>query len=67
MALKGIREVTKGYAACTDVPHILAVPEMLEIYPDAKVVLVTRDPVRWWSSIQVSIFYSIILSFADHR
>jgi hypothetical protein len=26
------------------------VPELLELYPDAKVVLVTRDRDRWWES-----------------
>lgn len=26
-------------------------PEMMELYPDAKVVLFRRGPVRWWDSI----------------
>lgn len=26
-------------------------PEMMELYPDAKVVLVRRDPEKWWNSI----------------
>jgi hypothetical protein len=36
-------------------PHVMVVPELLELYPDAKVVLVTRDPERWWPSIEVNI------------
>jgi hypothetical protein len=54
LALKLLREVTTGYAACTDMPHAMVTPELVELYPDAKVVLVTRDPERWWKSIQVS-------------
>lgn len=27
------------------------IPEMMELYPDAKVVLVKRDAVKWWNSI----------------
>jgi hypothetical protein len=52
---KLIREVTKGYAGCTDMPHIMVTPELVDLYPDAKVVLLTRDPERWWTSIQVRI------------
>lgn len=28
-------------------------PELMELYPDAKVVLVTRDPEKWWRSFAV--------------
>jgi hypothetical protein len=31
-------------------PFVLIIPELLEIYPDVKVVLVTRDPDKWWIS-----------------
>ena len=26
-------------------------PEMMELYPDARVVLVRRDPAKWWDSV----------------
>jgi hypothetical protein len=26
-------------------------PEMMELYPDAKVILVRRDAQRWWDSV----------------
>ncbi|KAK2600669.1 hypothetical protein N8I77_010188 [Diaporthe amygdali] len=48
--LKLLRELVGGFAGITDLPGIDFVPELLELYPDAKVVLVTRDPARWWES-----------------
>ena len=44
-ALKGIRETTAGFVATLDAPETVTIPELLEIYPEAKVVLVLRDPV----------------------
>lgn len=37
--------------ATADLPPSDFIPEMLELYPDAKVVLVRRDPQKWWDSI----------------
>ncbi|KAH8758917.1 hypothetical protein F5883DRAFT_501599 [Diaporthe sp. PMI_573] len=48
--LKLLRELVAGFAGVTDLPAIDFVPELLELYPDAKVVLVTRDRTRWWES-----------------
>lgn len=50
--LRLLRELTEGFVACTDAPPVHFVPELLEIYPDAKVILVTRDPQRWWLCFQ---------------
>jgi hypothetical protein len=50
--LKNLRVVFDGFVACSDIPTNLFVPELLEIYPNAKVVLVSRDPERWWKSLQ---------------
>lgn len=36
--------------AVTDAPANCFVPELLELYPGAKVVTVTRDRARWWAS-----------------
>lgn len=41
-----------GYAAVTDAPCSQLVPELLEIYPNAKVICTTRDPVTWEKSMQ---------------
>lgn len=40
----------RGYVGCTDVPPVVVVAELLELYPDAKVILVTRNPETWWRS-----------------
>ncbi|UKZ93410.1 uncharacterized protein TrAFT101_008324 [Trichoderma asperellum] len=49
--MKLLRQATAGFVAVTDNPAICFVTELAELYPDAKVVLVERDPDRWWSSI----------------
>src|ERR1700761_1437417 len=36
--------------AVTDVPHILFAEDLIAAYPDAKVILTTRDPEEWWKS-----------------
>ncbi|PGH18580.1 hypothetical protein AJ79_00359 [Helicocarpus griseus UAMH5409] len=48
--LKHLRNLTAGFVAVADGPPIHFIPELLELYPDAKVVLVRRDPQRWWAS-----------------
>ncbi|KAI0013033.1 P-loop containing nucleoside triphosphate hydrolase protein [Xylariaceae sp. FL0662B] len=49
--LKLVQKATAGFAATADLPPSDFMPEMMELYPDAKVVLVRRDPERWWNSI----------------
>ncbi|KAH8586670.1 hypothetical protein B0O99DRAFT_678596 [Bisporella sp. PMI_857] len=49
---KLLREVTAGFVAVADMPPLDFVEELMEIYPDAKVVLTTRDPERWLESIK---------------
>src|SRR6187399_3794596 len=49
---KLLSELMAGFVACTDMPPIDFIPELMDIYPDAKVVLVTRDPERWLESIK---------------
>lgn len=39
-----IRTLTDGYVAVADTPHALFVEELMELYPDAKVVCTVRDP-----------------------
>ena len=51
-ALKLTRECTAGFVGICDLPGLAVIEEMLEIYPDVKVVLVTRDPVQWYISIE---------------
>ncbi|OAA57168.1 hypothetical protein ISF_07089 [Cordyceps fumosorosea ARSEF 2679] len=46
-----LRRITAGYAAIADAPAYLLLPELLALYPDARVVLVTRDRARWYRSM----------------
>lgn len=49
--LKLVRKATAGFVATADLPPSDFIPEMMELYPEAKVVLVRRDPEKWWNSI----------------
>lgn len=49
--LKLVRKATAGFTVVADLPPIDFMPELMELYPDAKVVLVRRDPEKWWNSI----------------
>jgi hypothetical protein len=41
--------------AVTDVPHILFAEDLIAAYPEAKVILTTRDPEEWWKSYSSTI------------
>ncbi|KAK8075352.1 nad dependent epimerase dehydratase [Apiospora hydei] len=56
--LKLVRQQVSGYVGCTDMPNVDFLPELLELFPDVKVVLVTRDPAKWWKSIGVNLSYA---------
>lgn len=49
--LKMVRKATAGFVATADLPPSDFMLEMMQLYPAAKVILVKRDPVKWWSSI----------------
>ncbi|RYP73164.1 hypothetical protein DL771_003800 [Monosporascus sp. 5C6A] len=50
--LKCVRRATAGFVATTDYPTLDFIPELMELYPEARVVLVRRDPERWARSIE---------------
>lgn len=50
--LKALRDVTRGFVGITDMPGVHFIQEMCEIYPEAKVVGVRRNPQRWLKSAQ---------------
>ena len=41
-----------GFAATTDAPASGLVPELMELYPDAKVICTVRDPKSWEKSME---------------
>ncbi|KAM3557529.1 hypothetical protein MY1884_004472 [Beauveria asiatica] len=47
----GLRRTLAGYAAVADAPAYMLLPELLALYPSAKVVLVTRGRARWYASM----------------
>jgi hypothetical protein len=47
---QGLKSLISGYTACTDGPIAMFTEEMLEIFPDAKVICTVRDPDKWWDS-----------------
>jgi hypothetical protein len=47
-----------GYRATVDVPSCLFYRELMERYPEAKVVLTVRDPERWYDSTRQTIYYA---------
>jgi Sulfotransferase domain len=42
----------EGYVAVTDAPSNMYVEVLMELYPDAKIVVTTRDVDKWWKSIE---------------
>ncbi|KAF8854630.1 hypothetical protein BDZ45DRAFT_747327 [Acephala macrosclerotiorum] len=42
-----LKDLLAGYVACTDSPSYMFVEELTEGFPDAKVIVTTRDPEKW--------------------
>lgn len=63
---EGLREQLRGYVAVTDSPPINFVEELVQLYPDAKVVCTVRDPDDWWRSMEPVVRNSVMgfLGFA---
>jgi Sulfotransferase domain len=49
-------ELFRGYRAAVDWPAAAFYEELMERYPDAKVILTVRDPDRWYESARSTIF-----------
>lgn len=49
----------RGYAAAVDWPAAAFWPEISAAYPDAIVLLSTREPAAWWKSANDTIFQAI--------
>jgi hypothetical protein len=47
-----------GYRATVDVPSCLFYRELIEKYPEAKVILTVRDPERWYDSARQTIYFA---------
>lgn len=51
--MKLLREATAGFVAVADSPNNFFLPELCELYPDARVVLVTRNRESWQRSMDI--------------
>ncbi|MBV8232285.1 MAG: hypothetical protein JO329_20065, partial [Planctomycetaceae bacterium] len=47
-----------GYQATVDFPGCMFYRELLEKYPEAKVILTVRDPERWYDSARQTIYFA---------
>ena len=47
-----------GFRATVDLPGCLFYRELLEKYPEAKVILTVRDPERWYDSVRQTIYFA---------
>ena len=47
-----------GYRATVDLPGCVFYRELLEKYPEAKVILTVRDPERWYDSARQTIYFA---------
>ncbi|KAL7811915.1 hypothetical protein V8C26DRAFT_437212 [Trichoderma gracile] len=50
--LKALADVFAGFVGATDVTAIDFIPELMELYPGVKIVLVTRNQAAWWKSFR---------------
>ena len=48
-----------GYQATVDWPGCSFYAELMEVYPDAKVILTVRDPEKWHDSVVNSIYQGL--------
>jgi sulfotransferase family protein len=53
------QELLKGYQATVDWPSCTFYKELMEVYPDAKVLLTVRDPEKWYESAQSTIYQTV--------
>jgi hypothetical protein len=49
----------EGYNSCVDWPSAYYWRELIEVYPDAKVLLTWRTPDSWWNSFSNTILKSV--------
>lgn len=50
------RQVFAGYRATVDWPGCTFYEQLMDVYPDAKVLLTVRDPEQWYESVRATIY-----------
>jgi len=51
-----LKTVLEGYQATVDWPACAVYKELMQIYPEAKVLLTVRDPEKWYESARKTIY-----------
>jgi glycosyltransferase involved in cell wall biosynthesis len=59
------RSLLSGYVATVDWPAAAFWEELAEAFPEAIVVLSTRDPTDWWESIESTVLQSLRPAFTN--
>jgi hypothetical protein len=44
-------QIFHNYRSVTDVPSVLFWRQLIDVYPEARVILTERDPARWYDSV----------------
>ena len=57
--------VFAGYQAAVDWPSCAFYKELMQVYPEAKVLLTVRDPEKWYESV-ISTIYQVSRSHLPH-
>jgi hypothetical protein len=52
--------IFEGYASCVDWPSAFYWRELIETYPEAKVILTSRSPQSQWESFEKTIAYAAL-------
>lgn len=47
-----LADILDGYVATVDCPAVAFTPELMELYPEAVVIVTTRDEKSWWKSME---------------
>ena len=50
------KELFKAYHSAVDWPAANFVPQLLDVFPDVKIILTIRDPEDWYQSISKTVF-----------
>ncbi|HLX40950.1 MAG TPA: sulfotransferase [Ktedonobacteraceae bacterium] len=59
--------VFAGYQATVDWPACTYYQELMQVYPEAKVLLTVRDPEKWYESVRSTIYVVSRQRLADSR
>ena len=54
-------KIFDGFGGSVDYPGCTFWEELADYYPDAKIILTTRDPVRWWESTNETIMSQMLV------